>query len=376
MLSCHVMAHELFQIYLEQTLKPKCAYVTRWTPSLLLVSALVLGSAPAFAGQFDGVTVRLATFGGNWRDIVEAHVGKAFEAEGGKIEYVLGQPAQNMAKLIAARGQPAPFDIMETMDNFLPILADGGFVEPLNLKAIPNTNSLPTDEYDSNKVMIWATEEGIVYNLDKFKAAGIPAPSKYADLENPKLKGKVSLPDVSAGGAIPAIVGMAWEAGGSESNIDPALNLIGAIAPASYWSSSSNLQTELTDGDVWAAAAQAGNIQRLSGKVSLGMAYMPVNGKVGVLKQGYLVKIKGTKQSAAVDWIVNQFLSLPMQLATSTEGGQIPSSKAALEQLQKDKSLSYLKLSPQEIAGMYRIDYAKVDQASYVQKWNRKIGAR
>jgi len=244
------------------------------------------------------------------------------------------------------------------------------------LKAIPNTNSLPTDEYDSNKVMIWATEEGIVYNLDKFKAAGIPAPSKYADLENPKLKGKVSLPDVSAGGAIPAIVGMAWEAGGSESNIDPALNLIGAIAPASYWSSSSNLQTELTDGDVWAAAAQAGNVQRLSGKVSLGMAYLPVNGKVGVLKQGYLVKIKGTKQSAAVDWIVNQFLSLPMQLATSTEGGQIPSSKAALEQLQKDKSLSYLKLSPQEIAGMYRIDYAKVDQASYVQKWNRKIGAR
>src|ERR1700677_1829499 len=108
MFSCHVMAHELFQIYLEQTLKPKCAYVTRWTPSLLLVSALVLGSAPAFAGQFDGVTVRLATFGGNWRDIVEAHVGKAFEAEGGKIEYVLGQPAQNMAKLIAARGQPAP----------------------------------------------------------------------------------------------------------------------------------------------------------------------------------------------------------------------------------------------------------------------------
>jgi putative spermidine/putrescine transport system substrate-binding protein len=224
--------------------------------------------------------------------------------------------------------------------------------------------------------MIWATEEGIVYNKDKFKAAGIPVPTRYADLGNAKLKGKVSIPDISAGGAIPAVVGMAWESGGNESNIGPALDLIQKIAPASYWSSSANLQTELTNGDVWAAAAQAGNVQRLDGKVSLGMAYMPVNGKAGVLKQGYLVKIKGTRQSAAVDWIVNQFLALPMQLATSTEGGQIPSSKSALTQLQKDPSLAFLKLAPQDIAGMYRIDYSKVDEAAYVQKWNRKIGGR
>ena len=35
----------------------------------------------------------------------------------------------------------------------------------------------------------------------------------------------------------------------------PALDLINRIAPASFWSSSSNLQTQLTNGDVWAAAA-------------------------------------------------------------------------------------------------------------------------
>src|ERR1043166_9380248 len=80
--------------------------------------AFALGSA--HAGKFDGVTVKIATFGGKWRDIVDKHVAKPFEAEGGKIEYVLGQPAQNMAKLVAARGQPAPFDVYETMDNFLP----------------------------------------------------------------------------------------------------------------------------------------------------------------------------------------------------------------------------------------------------------------
>ncbi len=330
----------------------------------------------ASAGQFDGVTVRVATFGGKWRDIVDQHVGKAFTAEGGKIEYVLGQPAQNIAKLIAARGNAAPFDLMETMDNFLPALEEGGYLDKLDPARIPNAKQLPKSAFDGNKVLIWTTQEGIVYNTAKFKEAGIPAPKKYADLADPRLRGKVSVPDVSAGGAIPAIVGMSIEAGGDENNIDPGLALINKIAPASFWSSSSNLQTQLTNGDVWAAAAQAGNVQRLKAQVPLAMAYVPLKGKAGVLKQGYLVKVKGTQQSAAVDWIVNRFLSLPMQLATSTEGGQVPSLPAALTELQKDPAMSFLRLKPAEIAAMYQIDYTRVNQAAYVRKWNRQVSAR
>lgn len=340
-----------------------------------LAGALLLPTAAA-AGQFDGVTVRVATFGGKWRDIVDQHVGKAFQAEGGKIEYVLGQPAQNIAKLIAARGSAAPFDLMETMDNFLPALEEGGFLDKLDAGLIPNAKQLPRSAFDGNKVLIWTTQEGIVYNAAKFKEAGIPAPKKYADLADPRLRGKVSIPDVSAGGAIPAIVGMAVEAGGDEHNIDPGLDLINKIAPASFWSSSSNLQTQLAKGDVWAAAAQAGNVQRLKGQVPLAMTYVPLKGKAGVLKQGYLVKVKGTQQSAAVDWIVNRFLSMPMQLATSTEGGQVPSLPAALSELQKDPSMSFLRLKPAEIAGMYQIDYNRVNQAAYVRKWNRQVSAR
>src|SRR5271169_1795116 len=101
-----------------------------------------IAPTPVTAGQFDGVTVRLATFGGIWRDIVEENVGRAFAAEGGKIEYVLGQPANNMAKLIAARGQEPPFEIYETMDNFLPQLAAGGFLGKIDLAQVPNVRDL------------------------------------------------------------------------------------------------------------------------------------------------------------------------------------------------------------------------------------------
>lgn len=343
-----------------------------------LTGAFMLSMEAAHAGKFDGVTVKLAIFGGKWRDAVDKHVTKPFEAEGGKIEYVLGQPAQNMAKLIAARGQAAPFDLYETMDNFLPGLAEGGYVGPLDLNKIPNAADLVSRSYaDANKVMIWMTQEGIVYNTEKFKELGIPKPTRYSDLLNPKLKGKVSIPDISAGGAIPALIGMAHETGGSETNIDPALDLIVKIQAKSYWSSQSNLHTMLVGGDIWAAAAQAGNVQRLKGQVPLGMSHIQVAGKTGVIKQGYLVKIKGTKQSDAVDWIINQFLSLSMQIATSTETGQVPVTKAALSELRKDTSLQgVLRLTPEEITSAYYIDYSKVDQAAYVQKWNRKIGRR
>ena len=188
------------------------------TLGLVCTVGIAASTAPASAGQFDGVTVRIGTFGGKWRDIVDSYVAKAFEKEGGKIEYVLGQPANNMAKLIAARGQEPPFDLFETMDNFLPQLGAGNFT--------------------------------VIYNQKKFAEAGIPAPKRYLDLADPRLKGKVSLPDISAGGAITAIVGMSYEGGGSEADIGPGLDLVKKIAPANFWSSSSNLQTMLVNGDV------------------------------------------------------------------------------------------------------------------------------
>jgi spermidine/putrescine-binding protein len=112
-----------------------------------LAAALAIASiaSTAVAGQFDGVTVRIGTFGGKWRDVVDAHVAKAFEKEGGKIEYVLGQPANNMAKLIAARGQEPPFDILETMDNFLPQLTAGNFVDTIDLSKVPTGSARQID---------------------------------------------------------------------------------------------------------------------------------------------------------------------------------------------------------------------------------------
>ena len=41
----------------------------RWFAAGLLLATLLPGAA--IAGKFDGVTVRVATFGGKWRDVVD-----------------------------------------------------------------------------------------------------------------------------------------------------------------------------------------------------------------------------------------------------------------------------------------------------------------
>jgi spermidine/putrescine-binding protein len=341
---------------------------------LFLLGALCSLAGPVQAGQFDGVTIRIGTFGGKWRDVVEKNVGAAFAKEGGKLEFVLGQPADNLARLIAARGAPPPFDILETLDNLLPALAAGNYLAPIDLAAIPNVAKLDSKLYDTSHIMVWVTEEGIVYNRTVFLEHNIPVPARYADLAAPSLKGHVSLPDINAGGAIPALVGMAHEAGGSEADIAPALALVKRIGAANYWSSSSMLQTGLASKDIWAAAAQAGNVQRLRHQADLAVVFPPVADKVGVLKQGYLVKVAGGSQSRAIEWIMNAFLDMPMQLATFREAGQVPVNSAALEALHDEPGNDFLRLAPQDIAGMYRIDFSKVNETAYVRAWNRTVG--
>src|ERR1043165_1383625 len=62
--------------------------------------ALVLGLSSAGAqGQakpFDGVPLRVATFGGPWRDDLAKNLAPKIEALGGKVEFIIGSPQDNL----------------------------------------------------------------------------------------------------------------------------------------------------------------------------------------------------------------------------------------------------------------------------------------
>ena len=130
--------------------------------SLGLAFGLALGvSFSATAGEFDGVTLKVATWGGSWKANMEKIIVPKFEALGGKIEFVTGSPAANFAKLVAGRGR-APFDVMEVLDAQVGDFAQVDYLQPINLDLIPNKVNLQPFQYNTTYVGSWNTQE-IIY---------------------------------------------------------------------------------------------------------------------------------------------------------------------------------------------------------------------
>ena len=201
------------------------------------LAALVVAAPVAAEGRFEGVTLTVGTFGGSWKDRLEEYMTPKFEAEGGKIEFITGNPRNLLSKLIAARGQDAPMDVIEIVESTMADLREGEFLVPYNKDNIPNLANLDPSRYNDLQVGRGLTEFGIIYYIEKFEEAGIPQPTRFSDLLNPKLAGKVGLPDVSMEPAVSLVVGFAVEFGGDERNIDPGLEKINEIDVFSYFSS-------------------------------------------------------------------------------------------------------------------------------------------
>ena len=159
---------------------------------VMLAGAIVAVSAGLWtqgalgqAKPFDGVTLRVATFGGPWRDDLAKNLAPKIEALGGKVEFIIGSPQDNLAKLIAARGREPPFDVVEILDAQVDQVIEGGLIVPLDYAAIPNAGQIEPWQRMPNAIGIWTTQEVICYDKGKFAELGIPPPTTYKDLANP-----------------------------------------------------------------------------------------------------------------------------------------------------------------------------------------------
>ncbi len=344
------------------------------------LGVLAFATAPAAAeGRFEGVTLTVGTFGGSWKDRIEEHIAPKFAAEGGKLEFITGNPRNLLSKLIAARGQDAPMDVVEIAESTWPDLKEGDFVTAYDAANIPNLAQLDPAMYDEYRVGNWLTEVGIVYDIDKFEEAGIPQPTKFSDLMDPRLAGKVGLPDVVMAVAIPLVVGFAKEFGGDESNITPGLEKINEIDIFSFYSSGPQATQMFESGDVWAIVLHAGWAVRLNAAgLKVGMAFPEVDGSIGVDDTGYVGVVNGTEHKEAAEFYINELISEEMQDILHTRNGIVPVNGATQAKFKGQAPLDpagepMLMLSPEEIANLYYINYGEFDMRAFTKEWNRTI---
>src|SRR5947209_1156932 len=91
--------------------------------------------------RFKGVTLRVATWGGATRDALRDYVASELEKRGAKVEFVIGSPQDNLAKLIAARGQ-APFDLYEFLGTMRPEVEGRNLLAKMNFANLPNAKAV------------------------------------------------------------------------------------------------------------------------------------------------------------------------------------------------------------------------------------------
>lgn len=347
---------------------------------LVALAGLALGlAAPpssAQSGRFSGVTLRVGTFGGSWKDAVHKDVGRALEAMGAKIEYVVGNPAENLSKIVAARGRAVPIDVMEIGPAERIAMVKEGFLEDVPVSAIPNIAKVPKQGVEKKVVAYLIVQNGIVYRADKFNDEKIPVPKTYGDLVNPKLANRVAFPDITNTQHWTAVSALATEAGGNETTPEKGFERVRQMKPLYFFSAASELAQKFSLGDAIAAPWHAGWAVRLGrGGMNVGFVHPQVGGKRGAVELNYLGIVKGTKNlDAAAAW-VNAFLETEAQASFARAVGIVPTNRDARAQLDKDEVLKkFMLLTDREIESAFTVDWDKVDQDKWRAAWSRTIG--
>lgn len=339
-----------------------------------LFAAFVV-SPSAQAGQFDGVTLTIGTWGGSWKANIEERIVPRFEAEGGKIVFATGSPQANFAKLVAARGR-APFDIMEILDAQVGDFNELGYLQPIDAGKIANKAHIADYQISDNMIGSWHTQEVICYHKDKFKELGIEPPNSYKDLIRPELAGRISWPDINSGGGLANLGAIVHAAGGDENNIKPGLEMINAMKVLKFWSRGGETLAQFQSGDIYAAVANAGWCLRTK-KAGVNVTSVhPIVSEsiVGVAKVGWLGIMKSSKNAEAAHWFINEYLDEDFQLLFAKKSGITPINSKAIARMGEDEVIEeMLELEPAVIAKQQRIDYSKFKISDWTDQWNRMV---
>jgi putative spermidine/putrescine transport system substrate-binding protein len=321
-------------------------------------------------------TIRVATWGGSWRDSLDKNLAPRLAAKGIKLEYVLGNPDGNIAKLIAARRQgQVPFDVMDFTPAQKTLLIHGGIFEKIDYDKIPNAKTIPGWAREEQLISVQYTGDGIVYDADRLKEAGAAPPQHYDELKNAKIDSHLAFPEPANGAHWSTVTALAYAGGGSESNMAPAIRLVNEIKPAIFYSSSPDLATKFGSGAVWIAPWQSGWGLRLrKAGQPVNVAYPKIGEHTGALWPIAQGVIKGSPNVAAAHEFINEFLSFETQYGHGKSTGSLPVNGQARAKLAEDPVMqSMLLLTDAQIDNAFRIDWSKLDQKKWRDTWSREI---
>jgi len=347
--------------------------------------ALLTPAATVQAQERSDVTIRVANYGGGFTAAQKKYAADIFtQRTGVKVEFVEGTARDHLAKMIASKGRQPPFDVVYLEEDVQDEAIAAGVVSKIDPAIVTNLRFL----YDQAKNpqgygpgMIFYSV-GIAYNYKKFQEAGIPEPTSWADLWNPKLAGRVAVPDLSQimGREFLIAAARLRSDGGDEHSLAALTKGIDAIAEIkahSYYTSSATLTAQFQSGEVWAAPWINGRSWALIDRGAPIRFLLPKEGGYGNMNTVDVVA--GTRYPKEAQAYLNQVLDPLAQLGQANETPYGPTNKLLAPVIKEYPDMAKkFPSSPEDLAKLKMVDWDAFKKVypQVLDQWNRKVLAK
>ena len=355
-------------------------------PVLSLVVAFAAAglamASPEEAGaqQQSNATVRVASYGGGFTAAQKKFAGDIYSTRTGvKIQYIDGTSRDFLAKMIASKGREPPFDVVYLEQDVQADAIEAGVLAKIDPKIVTNLAFLYDeaknhDGYGPGHIFY---SVGITYNYEKFKEAGIPDPTSWNDLWNPKLAGRVAVPDLAQIFGRQFVIAAAWLKGGTERAPEVGVDYIATLKAHSYYTSSATLTAQFQSGEVWAAPWINGRSWALIDRGAPIRFVIPKEGGFGNINT--IDVVAGSKVEKEAQGYINAVLDPLAQLGQANDTPYGPTNKLLAPVLKEYPELSKkFPASPEDLKQLHTTDWAEFKKvnAKVVDRWNRQVLTR
>jgi putative spermidine/putrescine transport system substrate-binding protein len=350
----------------------------------VLLLGLVALSVSAIA-QGDLGVLRFGAYGGGLLEDQKQYLGIPFEIlTGAKIEWTAANEEVFANKLTVAGGKAAPFDLVMLDEPWNSIVRVRGLAEKLDEARVPTLRNVKKEflQPDNAGVCLFSFTAGIIYNKDKFRENGIPPPTRWQDLANPKLSGHVGTQTLAATAPKHLLAAYAVQLGDPPTKWDRAIDEVAKIKFHSFSSGAADLVAKIEAGEVWAAPIANGRAYAMIAKGLPVEFVLPENGDgtKGGLSCTAIVIPKGAPNRALAERFIAFALTSDVQLMTvvaKTSYG--PVTDAVDSVLARAPAIGNQVPYGQATKNMLRLTWDEAELKNfpkYVEAWNRKIQNR
>jgi putative spermidine/putrescine transport system substrate-binding protein len=273
---------------------------------MIWLALLLLLVTPMSALGADPLVV--SVWGGNWKDTVEKIVAKPFTAKTGiPVEFEVGGTLDRLAKARVSKAAPL-VDVTFTTTHVGRLYISDGLFEKLDMAKIPNSKDLAKEAVRSDYHLgTWAYVYTIAYRPDQVQGEI----TKWADLWEPRLKGKVGMPDFDPSHIITI---SALLEGGDETNWQKGQERLKRIKPniAAFFATDARSQDLMKTGEAPVQVMLSINAFHLIGQ-GMNIKVITPTDKPGIVGIDTAAVMAGSKKAAAAHEFINMALSKEIQ---------------------------------------------------------------